>query len=45
MQQQSLQIVDALDVVLACGLVNAPLEAENVPLNILPGERIPVFSP
>jgi hypothetical protein len=28
----------------ACGSVDAPLESEDVPLDVLPGERIPVFS-
>jgi hypothetical protein len=28
----------------ACGSVDAPLESEDVPLDVLPGQRIPVFS-
>jgi hypothetical protein len=44
MQQQSLQIVDALDIVPSCGSVDALLEAKHVPLDVLPGERTPVFS-
>ena len=31
-------------VVPACSLVNAPLQAEHVPLDAFPGERVPVFT-
>jgi hypothetical protein len=36
--------MDALDVVPVCGLVDALLEVEDVPLDGFPGERFPIFS-
>jgi hypothetical protein len=39
-----LQPANTLEVATELGLVNALLEAKNIPLEFLPGERFPVFS-